>query len=178
MVLDVITISRRQPRLRSQKGAKIIFLSGAALYGCAYIHARGIREKCAIPFHNPPFHLSTSRKILFSAVIVVKKDEEGREGEEEAIVPSIPREEEIITNLMFNFYLLAISLAKTPPLLLLPLLHPWRNRGGKFPTRARLLTFLRRGETWKSINGEERSGALLRDTPVVDRKAKNARTFA
>lgn len=65
----------------------------------------------------------------------MKKDEEGREGEEEAIVPSIPREEEIITNLMFNFYLLAISLAKTPPLLLLPLLlHPWRNRGGKFPT--------------------------------------------
>lgn len=36
MVLDVITISRRQPRLRSQKGAKIIFLSGVALYGCVF----------------------------------------------------------------------------------------------------------------------------------------------
>lgn len=95
MVLDVITISRRQPRLRSQKGAKIIFLSGAALYGCAYIHARGIREKCAIPFHNPPFHLSTSRKILFSAVIVVKKDEEGREGEKKRLFPRFPEKKKL-----------------------------------------------------------------------------------
>lgn len=178
MVLDVITISRRQPRLRSQKGAKIIFsIRSGFIRLCVYSRSRDswkMRDSFPQPTF-PPLHLAEN-SLLGGNCCEKRRGEEGRG--EEAIVPSIPREEEIITNLMFNFYLLAISLAKTPPLLLLPLLHPWRNRGGKFPTRARLLTFLRRGETWKSINGEERSGALLRDTLVVDRKAKNARTFA
>lgn len=64
--LDVITISRRQARLRSQKGAKIIFLSGVALYGCVFT-LEGFVKNARL--------LSTENSL---DAIVVKKDGEKR----------------------------------------------------------------------------------------------------
>lgn len=131
------------------------------------IHARGIREKCAIPFHNPP---STSRKILLTA-IVVKKDG-GRKKKKQLFLNSQRKEaRNIIANLMFNLFpqvcsqvCFSIFLANAREKASF-LGHPWRNRGEKFPTSNASTTLfpslLRRGETWKNINGEERSRAFF-----------------
>lgn len=83
MVLDVITISRRQPRLRyPERGENNISIRSGFIR--LRIHARGIREKCAR-------FLSTSRKTLLTAIAVKKVVGEGRK---KAIVPRSQREKQ------------------------------------------------------------------------------------
>lgn len=105
--LDVITISRRQARLRSQKGAKIIFLSGVALYGCVFT-LEGFVKNARL--------LSTENSLDGNC-------REKRRGE--AIVLPIPREKEP-ANLMLDSYCRKFARVLYR--------HPWRNRGEKFAT--------------------------------------------
>lgn len=95
--LDVITISRRQARLRSQKGAKIIFLSGVALYGCVFT-LEGFVKNARL--------LSTENSLDGNC-------REKRRGE--AIVLPIPREKEP-ANLMLDLLPQVRSRVISPPL--------------------------------------------------------------
>lgn len=156
MVLDVITISRRQPRLRSQKGAKIIFLSGVALYGCVFTLEGFVKNARFLS----TTHLLPHGKFSWQQLLWKKM---GEEKKKQLFLNSQRKEaRNIIANLMFNLFpqvcsqvcfsiLLANAREKASFLG-----HPWRNRGEKFPTSNASTTLF----PSLTFSGEEKRGKI------------------
>lgn len=156
MVLDVITISRRQPRLRSQKGAKIIFLSGVALYGCVFTLEGFVKNARFLS----TTHLLPHGKFSWQQLLWKKMGG----GKKKSNCSSIPREKKPVilspTWCLTYFHkfarkyasrLLAYAREKASFLG-----HPWRNRGEKFPTSNASTTLF----PSLTFSGEEKRGKI------------------
>lgn len=94
MVLDVITISRRQPRLRSQKGAKIIFsIRSGFIRLCVYSRSRDswkMRDSFPQPTF-PPLHLAENS--LLGGNCCEKR--RGGEGKKKRLFPRFPEKKKL-----------------------------------------------------------------------------------
>lgn len=168
MVLDVITISRRQPRLRSQKGAKIIFLSGVALYGCVFTLEGFVKNARFLS----TTHLLPHGKFSWQQLLWKKMGG----GKKKSNCSSIPREKKPVilspTWCLTYFHKFArkyasryCSRTRGKRRLFLVTLGEIEEKNFQRVTRVQrclsIVYLLRRGETWKNINGEERSRAFF-----------------